>query len=102
MMGLKHSDNSSGVDVPFETIEDLISRRGIESKDPTGHNKHILTNCIERSLLLLSATYHEDKHMDGDKVMAITQSIEKLLNIRKQFITDYFTEHPVTIEKEDL
>lgn len=58
---------------------------------PFIHEKEILFNCIDRSLALLPDMFFEHKNMDADKVEAITKAIDKLLEIRKQFINDYFS-----------
>ena len=58
---------------------------------PFRPEKEILFNCIDRSLALLPDMYLEQKNMDADKVTTIVNALEKLLELRKQFIQDYWS-----------
>ena len=68
---------------------------------PFVHEKDILFNCIDRSLMLLPEMYFECKDMDAEKTTSIVDAIEKLLEIRKQFINDYWAK-PFVLKEDDV
>jgi hypothetical protein len=66
---------------------------------PFVHEKDILFNCIDRSLMQLPEMYFQCKDMDAEKTTSIVDAIERLLEIRKQFITDYWSK-PFVLKEE--
>jgi hypothetical protein len=85
----KHKISNSG----WKRVDQLPEQNLIEvyqNNRPTAHEKDIMFNCIDKSLCLLSSMFYEHKNMPAEKVVVITNAIEKLLAIRKQFLRDYF------------
>jgi hypothetical protein len=88
----------------LDKSENILKDNPTTKKDnpfrPFAPEKEILFNCIDRSLALLPEMYFQHKEMDAAKVTAISEAIDKLLELRKQFIRDYFT-MPFVLEASD-